>query len=187
MFEWDQKGHTCLSSYVVIRVSAEGQKVMGSDRIGEWKRERLSRAGLMEALCNILRLLSPCTAICLCHPAHSNPARRARFHPPIYYCTSLCSYIRQLAGGFTLCYSVPPSLLCFPHTFHDTVLPFPSKSSHVSSCPFLPSTSSSVSSPCPLVFPSLISSSVCVTAPWLFLLSPLLFLPPGPAGVAEAA
>lgn len=52
----------------------------------------------------------PAQPICLCHPAHTNPARRARFHPSTYYCTSLCSYIRQLAGGFTpLC--VPPSLL----------------------------------------------------------------------------
>lgn len=74
----------------------------------------MSRAGLTEALCNFLRLLSPCTAICLCHPAHTNPARHARFHPSTYYCTSLCSYIRQLAGGFTLCHSVPPSLLPLP-------------------------------------------------------------------------
>lgn len=84
----------------------------------------------MEARCYFLRLLSPCTAICLCHPAHTNPARRARFHPPTYYCTSLRSYIRQLAGGFC---SFALSLL-FLHSFLSvcsipsifSALPFPS-------------------------------------------------------------
>lgn len=69
-------------------------------------KERRTRPALAEAGCYFLGPLSSCAAICLCHPAHTNPSRCARFHPSTYYSMSLCSYIRQLAGS---CYRIPPS------------------------------------------------------------------------------
>lgn len=178
---------------------ADGQKLMKTDWIGGVKKRDRVVLGVMEARCYFLRLLSPCTAICLCHPAHTNPARRARFHPPTYYCTSLCSYIRQLAGGFC---SFAVALL-FPHSFL-SVCSSPLNFSlhflfHLSlfhvffwlfavmfSIPIFSQhfTSFMLHSSLPFFFLS--SPSPNAVPPSVFIFAHLL-LPPGPAGVTEAA